>query len=223
MKTGAEMSYEVFRRRDEYLLKRKRTVSYVSLAAASLACLCVCLFFGYHELGKFMSTDLPEVPKDENIIILNVVGGGFDMRADIALMCNHFVPMSEEEICEYYGADIFPEVPADLPMKNDGVGFGIYRREDGVVYYDNTFLDYSNEDFSRYVGLVAVKCRGNFFFCVQVPSPESYSVIKGKEIALGQYEDRYFAEFTLGESHIRVESKGLSLEEFVSVIESLID
>lgn len=227
MKSTNEMVRDVFKRRDEYEAAKSKHKKYITFSLISAACVCLCAACGYQFAKGFMSTDAPDEPQSENTIVLNEIdgaafGGENRLVSDIALMCDHFVPMSQEEICEYYGANIFPEVPADLPLQSEVTGLGIFRREDGVVYYDSNFLDYSNEDFSRYIFLAAGKCRGDFFFCVAVPEPDSYSVIKGKQIAIGQYDDHYVAEFALGETHFRIVSKGLSLEEFISVIESLL-
>ena len=60
-----------------------------------------------------------------------------DMRAkmNIALMTADFVPLSTDQLAEYYGTRIFPTVPDDLSgweKSSDFSGYGIYRRNNGT-------------------------------------------------------------------------------------------
>lgn len=55
------------------------------------------------------------------------------------------MPMTCQELLGYYGvtlpvAELFPQLLAVWPGEGDGFGRGLYRREDGLPYFDtNTF------------------------------------------------------------------------------------
>lgn len=142
----------------------------------------------------------------------------------IALMWDDFVEMDEQELIAYYGVDIFPAVPGDL-IQWEGGSYGIYRRDGGTgeVYHDGVDLKYSNEDLTRSVGIGVDKGTLPYTF-IAFEGPEDVSVIGGTEVVIGQWEDGcYYAEFLYQDVGFRITTQGLTLEELVSVIASLVD
>lgn len=163
-----------------------------------------------------------------NRIVINGIDGISSDRMYIALMCDDFVPMSDEELNDYFGIDIFPEVPEDLGEEwciREGTQKGIYRRDGGTgeVYHDQQVLNWSNEDFSRTVN-IELKKGGMPFQCFGVLTvEEEMSVIGGVEVFIGQNDDGiWLVEFMYKDVGFRMVTEGLTQEELVEVIESLI-
>lgn len=142
----------------------------------------------------------------------------------IALMWDDFVEMDSQELIAYYGVDIFPAVPGDL-IQWEGGSYGIYRRDGGTgeVYHDGVTLTYSNADLTRSVGIGVDKGTLPYTF-IAFEGPEAVSVIGGTEVVIGQWDDGcYYAEFLYQDVGFRITTQGLTLEELVSVIASLVD
>jgi len=149
-------------------------------------------------------------------------------RMYINLMVDDFVPMNAGELKDYIGIDIFPEVPKDLGEEwsvAEGIPFGIYRRDGGTgeVYHDQQVLNWSTPDFSRWINIEARK-GGLPFQCFRVVTAESErSTIAGVEIFIGRTDDGLFlAEFMYNDVGFRICADGLTQDELVAVIESLI-
>ncbi len=139
------------------------------------------------------------------------------------LAVDDFIRMSHDEINEYYGVNIFPSVPSDLES-NDNQLLGIYKRKtSGELYYDGNKIQYSNEDLSRGVAINVDKESlpydfGNFFANIQ-----SKSVINNVEVGIGQTPiEEFYAEFMYQNVGFRIFAYGLSQDEFVAIIESLL-
>ncbi len=168
----------------------------------------------------------PEVVKNQ--ITINGIDGISSDRMYIALMIDDFVPMSNEELNDYYGIDIFPEVPEDLGEEwsaAEGIPFGIFRRDGGTgeVYHDQVVLNWSNEDFSRSVN-IELKKGGMPFQCFGVMTQaDETSVISGVEVFIGQNDEGIcLVEFMYQDVGFRMVVEGLTQEELVAVVESLI-
>lgn len=168
----------------------------------------------------------PEVV--ENQIIIHKIGGISSERMYIALMWDDFVPMSDEELIDYFGIDIFPEVPQDLGEEwsvAEGIPFGIFRRDSGTgeVYHDQQVLNWSNADFSRTVN-IELRKGGMPFQCFGVMTEENEtSVIGGLEVFIGRDDGGlWLVEFMYQNVGFRMIAEGLTQEELVAVIESLI-
>ena len=143
----------------------------------------------------------------------------------IALMWEDFVEMDQAELCTYYGWDVFPQVPSDLANWHETGEdrYGIFRRKDGTVYCDQNVVNYSNEDATRVLHIALAK--GNFphsdvlFDTQTVPS-----TLAGVEMALGRTESGdYFARFLHRDVGFEISAQGLSQEEFLTVLASLVD
>lgn len=169
----------------------------------------------------------PEVVED-HIVINNEIDGISSDRMYIALMWDDFIPMTMEELNDYFGMDIFPEVPEDLGTEwsdREGTRRGIYRRDGGTgeVYHDQQVLNWSNEDFTRTVN-IELRKGGMPFQCFGVMTEENEnSVIGGVEVFIGRTDNgMYLVEFLYRDVGFRMIAEGLAQEELVDVIASLI-
>lgn len=164
----------------------------------------------------------------ENQIIINEIDGISSNRYYFALMWDDFVPMSEAELNEYFGMDVFPEVPEDLGAEwsdREGTQRGIYRRDGGTgeVYHDQQVLNWSNEDFSRSVNIELRKGAMPFSCFAVLTAEYEPSIINNVEVGIGQTDDGiYLVEFMHRDVGFRMIVEGLTQEELVEVIASLI-
>ena len=250
MKSYYEMVNDVFCRIREYehekKIRRKRTEK----IAASFCCasLVVLTAFGTWKSGLldtkqndtaddsvnkgeqdyFAYTGSDETSGDiqvSNKIIINKIDGisSDRMKLDIDVDVDDYVSMDRSSINEYYGINIFPDVPEDLSEGPDQQ-YGIYRKDGtGAAYYDVNILNYSNSDFSRSVNIemqkggLPVSCYAFF------GSIEEKSVINGTEVGIAISEGGYYyAEFIFKNVGFRIVAEGLSQEELTEVISSII-
>lgn len=183
---------------------------------------CLCLFtvlLGIY--GCTSEKDSQESYEKKNEIYFNHIKMIPSSLEDIELNGEDFEKIEKEELVDYYGINIFPSVPSDLKLSNNQ--YGIYKNN-GQIYYDGNVINYANEDFTKSVNIEVSKEQF-------IPSDISevfgdqyqQSVIDGMDICLGQTDDQYYyAEFLYHEVGLRIVADGLSEEEFISVIESLI-
>ncbi|MGI5897509.1 MAG: hypothetical protein ACOX6U_11305 [Oscillospiraceae bacterium] len=158
-------------------------------------------------------------------IRINPIGPRLVPRADIGLNWEDFVPMSNQQLYDYFGINIFPTPPEGCTEWGSETEDGIFRRDggSGEVYYDTIILNYSNEDYTKGLHLEAAKGRlppTDVLF-----SGESQpSVINGQEVYIGLTEDGafYYAEFFYQGVGFRVNAEGLAQEEFVAVLKSVL-
>lgn len=186
------------------------------------------------DFGDITSSKEPsQFSETENVIVINQLESIISdhARADIAvdLSPDDFVKMSDSELNTYYGIDIFPSVPSDLTnwdTADDFSGYGIYRREKGTgeVYWDQTVLNYSNSDFTRDINIEITKDHLPFV-CFAVDKTEyQKSRINGTDIYIGiSVEGIYQAQFMHNNVGFIFTGKGLSQEEFVAVIQSIVE
>lgn len=158
-------------------------------------------------------------------IIINELDNISSDRQNICLLVEDFVVMDKAELIDYYGINVFPDYPADLKEWEVESGYGIYKREKGTgeVYWDGIAINYSNEDFSRSLNVEVEKGSLPFTCIADFSKIKELSVINGTEVGLGKDENGYyFAEMICEGVGFRIITYGLSEEEFVSVIKSLI-
>ena len=147
---------------------------------------------------------------------------------NFALLQNDFIKMSREELCKYYGANVFPQVPEDLTNWDSSTEYeyGIYRRNSGSgeVYFDQNVINYSNDDFSRKVNIETAKSRMPFYDVAAFNGDDFVkSSIGGVDVGIGDTEDgHYYAEFMYKGVGFHIITEGLSQDELVSVLESII-
>lgn len=174
---------------------------------------------------EYIYTAVPEGEAKEDIIVINEMDDLSSDKQNICLLVDDFVVMNKEKLTAYYGIDVFPDYPADLKEWDVESGYGIYRREQGTgeVYWDGIVINYSNEDFSRSLNVEVEKGNLPFSCIADFSKIEELSVINGIEVGLGKNENGYyFAEMIYEGVGFRIIAQGLSEEEVVSVVKSLI-
>ncbi len=175
-----------------------------------------------------------EITAPTDIININSVDNieeNDTMRAFYALFTNDFIKMSEQELCEYYGTNVFPNIPDDLQIWRNNNGehaYGIYRRGNGTgeIYHDQNAINYSNDDFSRNVSISVAKGKIPFS-CIAFWENDNLkpSAICGEEVYFAQSLSTgyYYVEFMHKNIGFRMIIEGLSEDEIVSVVRSLIE
>lgn len=162
---------------------------------------------------------------DNNKIIVHSINSIPSYKNLFALLWDDFVEMTRDEMKAYYGVDHVPDVPADIkPWKDERCG--IYRRNGGTgeVYFDTDTLNYSNDDFTRTVHLEVAKGGFPFYDCVAFEPEYESSVIGGNEVMLGKTEDgTYYAEFTYKNAGFVLNACGVTQDEFVDIIASILE
>ena len=252
MKNCEEIVSGLLNRRDRYVLakqKRNRMIMYVM---ASFGCLLLMTLLGmsfwqgsgsvpgYTEQpgNQHLQVSTPTVNTESNIHleetqsqtvcdhiihIHRIETASFQSgQMGIALMWHHFISMSDEELNTYYGLDVFPDVPDDLQLRNPQ-SLGIFSR-DGEIYWDQNRLEYKGADDRRWL-CVDVNKDGLPFFDFQVfPPAAEKSLIHHQEVMIGQTpEGILYAEFLYQNNGFSLGAEGLSQEEFIAVIESIIE
>lgn len=249
MKNYDELTNDLLKRRDRYVADQRKKRKRVMGIATSLCCFCLValLGFGMWQGGVFNTTppnqtledalypgikdnfdeskgESADNPAANNKIVINTINGVSADRMNIALMVDDFVEMSPKEMCEYYGVDYIPDVPADIKPWPDQRS-GIYKRNGGTgeVYWDADILNYSNEDFTRSVHVEVDKgsyvLKDYLFF----NGTEEESVINNFEVFIGLSENGYYySEFMYNGIGFLIDAEGVTEEEFVAIISSII-
>ncbi len=250
MKNCDEMVNSLLERREQYAVrqKRKRTVIIRTVTSMCCVCLVALLGFGMWQGGIFGTTppdqtvedalypgikdnfdeskgESPDNPAANNRIIINSINGISADGMNISLLGDDFVEMTREQMVEYYGVDYIPDVPADIKPWEDERS-GIYKRDGGTgeVYWDADILNYSNEDFSRTVHLEVDKGSNVLQDCFYFKGTEEKSVINNVEVLIGLSENGYYyAEFMYNDVGFLLDAKGVTQDEFVAIISSVLD
>ncbi len=237
MKSYIEMADSVFRRRDEYEAVQKGKKKKATKAIVSVCCCCLAAVIG---VGTWqLSTRDVEILQSGNnavsrlteknsygkdIILINELEGVSSSKLDIGIDLSeeNFVSMSREELCQYYQTEIFPDVPLDLNEWKPEKGYGVYTIGE-KIYWDVTVINYSNDDFTRSVNIEIEKDTMPLSDYGELSPDCDKSIIKGKSVAIGKTENGYYVvEFICNNVGFRMITEGLSQEETVSIIASLI-
>jgi len=141
----------------------------------------------------------------------------------IGLMRDDFTRMNDDEINAYYGVNVFPTVPTDLDRK-DEEPFGIFKRKaNGEVYYDGNKISYTNADYSKGIAVNVEKNGLPFDFCNLFAIFETRSIVNDVEVGIAQTPSgEMYAEFMYQNVGFRIWASGLTKDEFVAAIESII-
>lgn len=219
MKNSDEMVNSLFERRKQYEKEKKQKRK---MLACMFTTICfVCLVAG---IGVFQSGILEKNHRNaDSKIIINKMEGMPSYRIDMELKKSDLVEMNKAELNEYYGINIFPIVPKDLKEWNQV--YGIYKQNDGIgnVYWDQTVLNYSNEDVSRLVNLEIKKGSLPILDYGFGDSTEEKSIINNQEVFIGYSESSgYHAIFMYQDIGFCVHGDGLSQDEFIAILTSLI-
>lgn len=248
MKNCNEMVNSLLERREQYETEKKQKRKMLTRTLTPICCFCLVVIFGFvaWQGGMFEAQPIqtandalysgikdnfdeingenPGNPKANNRIVINRIDGFSADRASICLLVDDFVEMNKAELNAYYGLDVFPSVPNDIVEWDDQI-FGVYRRNGGTgeVYSDQTVLNYSNDDFTRSINIElqtgAVPCLDYFF---DIASEEK-SMINNLEVYIGLSENGYyFASFLYQNVGFCVNANGLTQDEFVEVLSSII-
>lgn len=240
MKTYSEMAQSALQRiREQEQLQKKRRKNIVR--AVSSICLCFGMLLGVgawensHTINanaqENSSSDIIDTTSEEQKDYIffnrnvNIVVGDERLKLNINLRSEDRVEMSDEELNKYYGMDIFPDVPSDLIDLDDDEEkrhHSIYRRENGEVYWDQSVLNYSNNDFTRSVNIEIAKS-GVPIIDYGLGELEK-SVISGNDVYLSDNGyGFYHASFICNDTGFVMTMEGLTKEEIVSVIKSIIE
>lgn len=220
MKNCDEMVSSLLERRDRYAAEQKRKRKVIVRAASSVCCVCLIALLGF---GIFNGKS-PDEPAASDRIVINSIDGVSADKMNVCLHTEDFVEMSREEMISYYGVNYIPEVPSDIKAWENEQS-GIYMRDGGTgeVYWDADILNYSNEDFTRNVHLEVAKARSIARDYMFFNGAEEKSLINNVEVLLGKAENGfYYAEFTYKGVDFLLDTEGLTQDEFVAVITSLI-
>lgn len=251
MKNRDEMVNSLFERRECYNAEQKKKRTMLARTAASLCCVCLVtlLGFGIWHSGVFSNTppdktaadaiypgvkdtfdvskgESPNEPAANDRIVINYVGNiSVDRKMNICLFADDFVEMTQDEMISYYGVNYIPEVPSDIKAREENRRSGIYKSGGGTgeVYWDTDILNYSNEDFTRNVNLEVDKgtevLRDYFYY----DGTEKKSVINNIEVFIGLTDNGcYYAEFMYKGVGFFLNTNGLTQDEFVAVLASII-
>lgn len=232
MKNSNEMVRSLLERKAEYEENQKRKKKIITRTVTTLSCICLAVLVGFgiwHSSNNVKSnpntTESTEASAANNKIVVqqidNISGDGRKMN--INLDWDDFVKMDKTELVNYYGTNLFPEVPADLKEWEDSNG--IYKRNGGTgeVYYDKIILNYSNDDFSRSVNIELEKDVMPKSDCAFFSEIENNSTINNTAVGIGKTDDGYYyAQFIYHGVGFRLICNGLTENEVVDVISSLI-
>ena len=249
MKNYDELTNDLLERRDRYVADQKKKRKRVMGIATALCCFCLValLGFGMWQGGMFNTTppdqtledalypgikdnfdeskgESPDNPYANNKIVINTINGISADRMNINIAVDDFVKMTREEMIEYYGVDYIPDVPADIkPWKDERSG--IYKRDGGTgeVYWDTDILNYSNEDFTRSVHVEVDKGSYVLQDYLYFKGTEEKSVINNVDVLIGLTENGYYySEFMYNGVGFLIDAEGVTEDEFVAIIASII-
>ena len=250
MKNYDELTNDLLERRDRYVADQKKKRKRVMGVATSLCCFCLValLGFGMWQGGMFNTTppdqtledalypgikdnfdesqgESPDDPAANNKIIINSIDGISADRMNINLRWDDFVEMTRDEMITYYGVDYVPDVPDDIKAWEEEQSSGIFRRNGGTgeVYWDADILNYSNEDFTRSVHVEVDKGSYVLKDYFHFKGTEEKSIINNHELIIGLSENGYYySEFMYNGVGFLIDAEGVTEEEFVAIISSII-
>ena len=251
MKSHEEVTNDLLERRDRYVTEQNQKRKKLMRAAASFCCCLAALMgLGLWQSGlqqnepsaipdNFIAGDKvepttdasvepspnpnpPEQPGQELRFLEVESLPEIPSQMYIALMWDDFIPLDHAEINAYYGANIFPAVPDDLARREEPIGI-FKRKADGEIYHDGNKIQFANADFSRHLAVNVDKDSMPFDFCHLFAILETRSVMNNVEIGIAQTPlGELYAEFLYRGVGFRIYAFGLTQDEFVSILQSLI-
>jgi len=180
-----------------------------------------------------LQTEAPDHPSTDtaqlSVININELSEITATRLAIDLRPEDFVPMSKDEIIDFYGFDFFPSaIPADMKIVEEGA-YGIFRRDEGAgeVYYSANLAWYVDDNVNRQlqVNIDKEKLPQSCFAYLGVECETS--MINGTELLIGRSvghsgTERFVAEMMYAGNGLRIESSYLTQAEFVDAVTSLL-
>ncbi len=232
MKSYETITNNLLKRRDRYVAVQKRRRDQI-IGTASALCCGLLLFFGIGVfskdsalIGGETSAPLPSSAVSEDRIIIHSINNLTADRLLLDLKEEDYIEISREELIEYYGVDYIPDVPNDMkPWPNEESG-GVFKRNGGIgeVYWDQNLLNFSSDDFKRNVHLEVRKNGFPLLDYLHFKENDKTSVISGTEVLIGLTESGYYyARFMYQDVGFVLDANGVSQDEFISIIRSLLD
>lgn len=137
------------------------------------------------------------------------------------------VAFSREEAREYYGFDPYSmEVPSDIPFCDEECG--VFRREKGTgeLYRDASSLNWQ-KSMERRIGISFHRDKPIVGAMVLSWDNSTLSEINGHKVWIACMDNHdgtitYNAGFTLGETKVGIDSTGLTQEEFLTALRSIL-
>lgn len=247
MKNRDEMVNSLLERRDKYVAQRKRKRTVLARAAMSVSCACIVALCGFGMWrGGIFSTQPEHTAEDaiypgikdnfdeskgeapnKNKIVINSIENASPARELYNLIWDDFVEMTREQMIEYYGVNYIPDVPADLkPSEDNDDTLGIFKRNGGTgeVYFDRSTVSFSNGDLTRTVSVSADKLLNGWSCYIHFDEDDEKSVINNVELNIGKTEDGFYYALVMHKNvSLTVEADGLTEDEFIGVVSSLLE
>lgn len=149
------------------------------------------------------------------------------------LMVEDFVPMTRQELLDYYGVtlpveELFPLL-SNLEPEGTGSDWGIYRREGGDIYWDGNIFSFTSADGVQTVDIGLDKEFHLPSSPWELPGDAlRFTVVNGWELALFRYPDEagnqiFYTEFRQNGVNYRVTGKNLAEGEFAALLQALLE
>lgn len=178
-------------------------------------------------------TDAPVTPaQTESPIKVNIIAElpaaeAVEDKLEVVRNKRDAVTLDYVQAREYFGTEIYPKVPEDLIAEAENGNFEIYRHNGGKgdVYRDVFVLNYSNTDMTRHINIEGSKSKYTLEEIEQWHGAGyKLSLINGENVyfALNDGTDYYFAQFEHNGVGFRIIMAGLTEQEAISVVESLV-
>jgi len=155
------------------------------------------------------------------------------IQGDIGLFWDDYISFGINELNLYYGTDIRPEylpVTFDKEMVVDVIygHLGIFKRQDGTVYYDNNEIKYVSKDKAQSIIIAVAKGHLPRYDVMGLYEGKlKISNIKGNKVLLTHYKNEdgqhYYAEFMHNDVGFNIWGNNISKDEFIKTIESYFD
>lgn len=252
MRDHNDVMNNVFRRRDEYEAAQKQKRKTAVKAGTFITGLCLVGIIGFsisqRDLFKNSSDITDKQIADDSTILgmtdtiddknslaqetnqvkinMNYIEFVPQTSADIGLMWEDYTAFSKEEAIGYYGTNIYPMLPEDINKEYSGI-VGVFKRDGGTgeIYHSTFEMSYCSDDFSREItvkgdkGQMPFSCAVMNFDEQQLKATE----INGEAVYFATFGDNaVYAEFMYNNVGFELTFKGLSDEEIVSVVSSLL-
>lgn len=151
-------------------------------------------------------------------------------EGDIGLFWDDYISMTIDELNEYYGMDICPsylpgtlkkEMVVDVTYGN----LGIFKRDNGTVYYDNNELKYENADKAQSVIISVAKGHLPKYDVMGLYKGDlKASDIDGNTVLFTHYNDEngdhYYAEFLYNNVGFNLWGNNISKDDFIKTVAS---
>lgn len=231
MKSYTEITSDLLNRRERYLIARKRKQKRI-LGAAAAACCCLILSIGIFKAGflPFHNGETVDTPPasviPEDRIVIHPIENIPVNKDRLNLNEEDRVEMTREELIGYYGVNYIPDVPDDIKPWPDEERGSICKRNGGTgeIYWDQNLLNFSSDGFERSVHLEVRKNGFPILDYLHFRGNEEASVINGTDVLIGLTESGYYyARFMYRDVGFVLDANGVSQDEFISIIRSLLD